>query len=342
LAAYLLLIQRLVADKQLFVQLMDSNRIQQHCDVFKAMLARTIANGVFQRHASLLISIVHLLSMHLTNHYGIDGWLLGLFKLQLDDNTSIKRVFECARSTTAMSTFTTTTRLMLQRIRHMLGHIDGEEETRAEGEHEQYLVATLKYNKLILESILGYLTKAVTDVEWYMASLPMNDPCLRCLSNALDMLLIISSSVVERATGDHLLRLCTRIYKNVSSISQKLEASNDLVPAVYDTVVKYACLLSRNLYTLVPILQAAESEQMADVPKKKKLKPNVVRVRKSNDGKLMPNLIFYIEQFERYVIMVSKKKRLPFAKHIKRSTARDFRITFDALEEEVEEEEVEV
>lgn len=49
------------------------------------------------------------------------------------------------------------------------------------------------------------------------------------------------------------------------------------------------------------------------------------------ESKLVPNLIFVVEQYEGTLIKLSKKSKVNLMQHMKRSTSRDFRIRVDCL-----------
>lgn len=49
------------------------------------------------------------------------------------------------------------------------------------------------------------------------------------------------------------------------------------------------------------------------------------------ESKLVPNLIYVVEQFEGNLIKLSKKSKVNLMQNMKRSTARDFRIRVDCL-----------
>ena len=55
--------------------------------------------------------------------------------------------------------------------------------------------------------------------------------------------------------------------------------------------------------------------------------------RSVKDSRVIPNLIYAIEQFERYLILLSKKSKVKLMSHVKQSLARDFRIIPQKLNE---------
>jgi Fanconi anemia group I protein len=66
----------------------------------------------------------------------------------------------------------------------------------------------------------------------------------------------------------------------------------------------------------------------ADKSAGKKKKTGDGKVLKTNDRrmKLIPTIVFQIEQYERQLIALSKKSHINLMKYAKRSIARDFRI----------------
>ncbi len=56
-------------------------------------------------------------------------------------------------------------------------------------------------------------------------------------------------------------------------------------------------------------------------------------IRVDKKTKTIPNLIFQIEQYERFLIQLTKKTKVNFTKYCKRSTTRDFRISVEFLQQ---------
>ncbi|KAJ6229973.1 hypothetical protein M0813_07194 [Anaeramoeba flamelloides] len=66
---------------------------------------------------------------------------------------------------------------------------------------------------------------------------------------------------------------------------------------------------------------------------------DTTRTQLRKSSKIMPNLVFEIENFQRHLIELSKFANINYMKNFKRSVARDFRITIEKRENESEEEE---
>lgn len=51
------------------------------------------------------------------------------------------------------------------------------------------------------------------------------------------------------------------------------------------------------------------------------------------ESKTIPNLIFLVEQFERHLIQLTRKSKVDLMQYMKRSTARDFKIKLDLIQD---------
>lgn len=97
--------------------------------------------------------------------------------------------------------------------------------------------------------------------------------------------------------------------------------------------------LTQHCYALITYIQTSENEQLQqnlDKGKKDKKKANAAiqagtaKVMKAS--KTIPNLIFSIETFEKFLIQLSKKSKVNLMEHMKLSTSRDFRINAASLQ----------
>lgn len=56
--------------------------------------------------------------------------------------------------------------------------------------------------------------------------------------------------------------------------------------------------------------------------------------RVQRESRMIPQLIYSVEQYERHLIQLSRKSRVDFMQYMKRSTSRDFKIEISLLNEE--------
>ncbi|XP_011270486.1 hypothetical protein, variant [Capsaspora owczarzaki ATCC 30864] len=91
---------------------------------------------------------------------------------------------------------------------------------------------------------------------------------------------------------------------------------------------------SENVYGLITFVEQEGAEQ--DVGSKK---GSSNKARIGRESRVIPNTIYSIEQFERFLIQLSKKASINYMRTHKRSTTRDFRILHKELETAVREQE---
>jgi Fanconi anemia group I protein len=103
--------------------------------------------------------------------------------------------------------------------------------------------------------------------------------------------------------------------------------------------------LTQSVYPMITYVQMSQSEQRrtdVDKGKKKKKNKNKSLVLSSDKTRILketrsiPNLIYAIEQYEKYLIQLSKKSKVDLMAHFKMSTSRDFRINAASLQAAIE------
>jgi hypothetical protein len=107
------------------------------------------------------------------------------------------------------------------------------------------------------------------------------------------------------------------------------------------------------MYKFLTVYGQSQAQQEASGgSRKKKGKKKEINLKQKlkiqRESKMIPNLIFAVEQFERYLIQLSRKSKVDFMQYMKRSTSRDFKIQMNNVqqlassdEEEEDEEEQE-
>ncbi|TNN08641.1 Fanconi anemia group I protein [Schistosoma japonicum] len=117
-------------------------------------------------------------------------------------------------------------------------------------------------------------------------------------------------------------------------------------PVIFERLVRvYGREVSPRVYALFIYIQNSESEKVKGFQSNKNLKkskekddcesgkvkctsgiPQSLISRSIKDSRLIPQLIYVIEQYERFLIQLSTKSKINLMRHVKLSTARDFRI----------------
>ncbi|KAJ0034471.1 hypothetical protein Pint_24485 [Pistacia integerrima] len=129
--------------------------------------------------------------------------------------------------------------------------------------------------------------------------------------------------------AEHFLRLTAKFYKHLAQMSRLKIAPKgckQLLPSLqYQKLVELTCKqLTVPLYNFVAEVQRVQLEN-------DKSKGVINKIKREN--KCIPDLIFQIEDYEKYLIQLSKRSKVNLLRHAKRSTARDFKI-LDPLREE--------
>ncbi|PWA72376.1 Armadillo-type fold [Artemisia annua] len=136
---------------------------------------------------------------------------------------------------------------------------------------------------------------------------------------------LLSSFVVmnlKDPQAEHLLRLAAKLYKTLARISKfhiAPKGCKQIIPSLKcQKLVEVTCKqLTAPLYAFVDYMQK----------NKKDSRPSKGMINKiKRENKCIPDLIFQIEDYEKYLILLSKASKINLLRHAKRSTARDFRI----------------
>ncbi|KAL6519815.1 hypothetical protein OROMI_032709 [Orobanche minor] len=122
--------------------------------------------------------------------------------------------------------------------------------------------------------------------------------------------------------AEHLLRIAVKFYKNLARISKLRIAPKgckQVLPSVkYQRLVEITCRqLTAPIYNFVARMQKNQQES-------NKTRGIANKIKREN--KCIPDLIFQIEDYEKYLIQLSKITKVNLLRHAKRSTSRDFKI----------------
>ncbi|KAI3756589.1 hypothetical protein L1987_56411 [Smallanthus sonchifolius] len=137
---------------------------------------------------------------------------------------------------------------------------------------------------------------------------------------------LLSSFVVmnlKDSQAEHLLRLAAKFYKNLARISKfhiAPKGCKQIIPSLKcQKLVEITCKqLTAPLYIFVESMQQNQKESRAN--------KGVTISKIKRENKCIPDLIFQIEDYEKYLILLGKATKINLLRHAKRSTARDFRI----------------
>ncbi|CAE6230013.1 unnamed protein product [Arabidopsis arenosa] len=216
---------------------------------------------------------------------------------------------------------------------------------------ESYMVINQPTSASVTSCILQLIDSAIVDMDWatkklknfYVVSqknIHLNDDTESTVGLVLEEALysmaestvrILSSFVLmnlKDSQAAQFLRLAVRFYKQLAQIVKLRIAPKgckQILPSLkFQKLVELTCKsLTVPLY---PFLSEMQKEQQESVSSNSKGIINKIK----QENKCIPDLIFQIEDCERYLIQLSKVTKLNLLRHAKRSTARDFKIIEDA------------
>ncbi|RKP13439.1 hypothetical protein BJ684DRAFT_16160 [Piptocephalis cylindrospora] len=108
----------------------------------------------------------------------------------------------------------------------------------------------------------------------------------------------------------------------------------DLIQSLYETLA----MLTKK-HADVEVANHGELRRGSLVKKRRVTKGGRSMASTSKEIRIIPNLIYSLEQFEQNLIILSKKSKVDMTKHLRRSTARDFRIEMEHVIDQDEPEE---
>ncbi|XP_059534254.1 Fanconi anemia group I protein isoform X2 [Myotis daubentonii] len=214
----------------------------------------------------------------------------------------------------------------------------------------------------VLEEVDWLITKlkgqvsqeTVSEEASSQAALP-NHPVEKAVIMQLGTLLTFFHELVQTALPsgscvDTLLRDLCKMYTILTALVKyyiQVCRSARGIPKIMEKLVKLSgSHLTPVCYSFISYVQnkRSRSPQCPGGKKKSAAAGAVAMARVLRETKPIPNLIFAIEQYEKFLIFLSKRSKVNLMQHIKLSTSRDFKIKGNILdmllrEEEEEEEE---
>ncbi|KAL0388809.1 UNVERIFIED_CONTAM: Fanconi anemia group I protein [Sesamum radiatum] len=224
----------------------------------------------------------------------------------------------------------------------------GSEDTDLLDISETFPVINKLTDAAIVSTILQSVESIVIDMDWitirlkthYMAiqkGVSFNQMRKLAPELAMEEMLYSRAEAVVKKNADpqaeHLLRLAAKFYKNLARISKYRIAPKgckQVLPSLkYQRLVEITCRqLTTPVYNFVAHMQKNQQESN---------KPRGIVNKIKRENKCIPDLIFQIEDYEKYLIQLSKTTKVNLLRHAKRSTSRDFKILEpreDTLEEQ--------
>uniref|UniRef100_A0A8C3JWK5 FA complementation group I n=1 Tax=Calidris pygmaea TaxID=425635 RepID=A0A8C3JWK5_9CHAR len=250
-------------------------------------------------------------------------------------------------------------RELAQDIHACLGDIDQDIEVESRSHFAIVNAKTAAPTVCLL--VLGQADKVLEEVDWLIKKLTSlgsdtSEDSSQASNQAqalekgvilqLGTLLTVYHELVQTALPagscvDTLLRSLSKTYAILTSLVkhyiQACRSNSNAIPARLEKLVKLSgSHLTPQCYSFITYVQVSESLSFAEEKKKKK-KEDEAAAKVLRETKPIPNLIFAIEQYEKFLIHLSKKSKVNLMQYMKLSTSRDFRINASMLDSALQE-----
>ncbi|XP_043084247.1 Fanconi anemia group I protein isoform X2 [Puntigrus tetrazona] len=257
---------------------------------------------------------------------------------------------------------------MCQDIHSQLGDIDQDVEVEKQSHFAIISMKTAASTTLLVLSQVG---KVLDEVDWLIAKkksqissdrtisgntqqpLGQQDPIEKAVTIQLGTLLTALHELVQTALPqgpctDTLMRELSRTYSILTTLTkyyiQLCATQPGQLPARLEKLVKLSgSHLTPQCYGFITYVQSGELTAGGPEKLKKKKKDDEAVAAASakvlRETKAIPNLIFNIEQYEKFLILLSKKSKVNLMQYMKLSTSRDFRINAATLDAALQEQE---
>lgn len=322
---------------------------------------------VGMREAQVILSMLSYLIPHLTLQTEMQQVYLWFHRLAaeqtIDDVPLTKTIvskllslhYRCKSNNTAISK-------LAQDIHSQVGDIDEDIEVENRGHFK--IVTEKTATPTIFYLLLQHMEKVLDEVDWALGklkSLPYSestdsnesvDDRENYETNISQLLISVVLSLHELTQSAFPLGICadiitkvvTKLYTTLGNFTKYLlslytQKTGNVVPKFERLVKLTGSHLAQQVYAMITFMQSIQSQAVQDQTMngknkaKDKKKANIAgKNRALKESRSIPNLIYSIEQFERYLIQLSKKSKIDFMENIKRSTSRDFRINTASLE----------
>ncbi|XP_029288871.1 Fanconi anemia group I protein isoform X4 [Cottoperca gobio] len=249
---------------------------------------------------------------------------------------------------------------LCQDIHSQLGDIDQDVEVEKQS---HFAIVNMKTATTAALLVLSQVDRVLDEVDWLIArkksqtasdksssgeatqTAGQQDPIEKAVTLQLGTLLTALNELVQTALLPGtctitLLRELSRTYTILTTLVkyyiQVCASRHGALPARLEKLVKLSgSHLTPQCYSFITYAQSGESSGGGADEKKKKKRNEVTTAASAKllrETTAIPNVIFSIEQYEKYLITLSKKSKVNLMQYMKLSTSRDFRINAATLD----------
>ncbi|XP_040895232.1 Fanconi anemia group I protein isoform X2 [Toxotes jaculatrix] len=252
---------------------------------------------------------------------------------------------------------------LCQDIHSQLGDIDQDVEVEKQS---HFAIVNMKTATTAALLVLSQVDRVLDEVDWLIAkkksqtasdksgsgeatqTAAQQDPIEKAVTLQLGTLLTALNELVQTALLSGtctitLLRELRRTYTILTTLVkyyiQVCATQHGMLASRFEKLVKLSgSHLTPQCYTFITYAQSGELSGGGAEKKKKRNEVNSAASAKLlRETKAIPELIFSIEQYEKYLITLSKKSKVNLMQYMKLSTSRDFRINAATLDAALQE-----
>ncbi|KAK2539429.1 Fanci [Columba livia] len=227
-------------------------------------------------------------------------------------------------------------RELAQDIHACLGDIDQDMEVESRSHFAIVNAKTAAPTVCLL--VLAQADKVLEEVDWLIKKLTsLGSDASEDSSQASNQ-----SQALEKGV---ILQLGTLLTVYHELYIQACRSTSNTIPGRLEKLVKLSgSHLTPQCYSFITYVQNIHSESLSFAEEKKKKKKegeaaavSTAMAKVLRETKPIPNLIFAIEQYEKFLIHLSKKSKVNLMQYMKLSTSRDFRINVSMLDSTLQE-----
>ncbi|KAM9815831.1 Fanconi anemia group I protein isoform 1-T1 [Syngnathus typhle] len=321
------------------------------------------------KEAQLLVNILSVLSLQLKpssqQFAQMITWTVKICKeTSVEDSALSKGLLSLLFSLHVL--FKSPTSLLLELCQDIHSHLGDIDEDVEVEKQSHFAIVSMKTATTAAMLVLPLVDKVLDEVDWLIGkrksqlatdksdpeaatqSAGHQDPVEKAVTLQLGTLLTALNELVQTALQlgtctITLLRALSRTYAILTTLVkyyiQFCASQSARLPSRFEKLVKLSgSHLTPQCYCFITYVQGGDSSVGGASKKKNKNEVNTAATAKLlRQTKAIPNLIFSIEEYEKYMITLSKKSKVNLMQYMKLSTSRDFRINAATLDAALQE-----
>ncbi|KAI9499698.1 FANCI solenoid 4-domain-containing protein [Zychaea mexicana] len=257
---------------------------------------------------------------------------------------------------------------LAQDLHTIHGDLDFDQPVTSGDEDEaqvQYMMINIKTCSPITLQLLSFMDQLNDDMIWGIGRLKLaastdannihefeNAMCGRLIFH-LNIMSEFTKAVLLGQHAENLIKTLIKTYKTLSTlIKYKLVSRPKEISDDFTMVVMAACTrVTDKMYRFLTVYgqhhehnaagasgTSTAKKRSKDGSNKKQSVHSKEKAKILRESKMIPKLIFEVEEFERHLIQLTRRSNKDLMQHMKRSTSRDFKINLNSIEAEPREE----